>query len=93
MNGGASQYNRKYKINSKELNPNEPDIDIMDEQQTIPDHMFQVGTDIIINNAGHEYNEMTAMGFTDENRILMSLYVCEGNCENAINYYLSLQGD
>jgi hypothetical protein len=41
----------------------------------------------------NEYNEMTAMGFTDENRILMSLYVCEGNCENAINYYLSLQGD
>ena len=59
MKGGASQYNRKYKISSKELNPNEPDIDIMDEQQTIPDHMFQVGTDIIINNAGHEYNEMT----------------------------------
>jgi len=40
-----------------------------------------------------ELNEMLAMGFTDENRILMSLYVCEGNCENAINYYLSLQGD
>ena len=40
-----------------------------------------------------EFNEMQAMGFTDENRILMSLYVCEGNCENAINYYLSLQGD
>ena len=54
MNGGASQYNRKYKINSKEFNPNEPD-----EQQTIPDHMFQVGTVIIINNAEHEYNEMT----------------------------------
>lgn len=40
-----------------------------------------------------EINDMRAMGFTDENRILMSLYVCEGNCENAINYYLSLQGD
>lgn len=40
-----------------------------------------------------QFSEMRDMGFTDHNKILMSLYVCEGNCENAINYYLSLQDD
>ena len=40
-----------------------------------------------------QFEEMLSMGFTDENKIITSLYVCEGNCENAINYYLSLQDD
>ena len=40
-----------------------------------------------------QFSEMRDMGFTDHNKILMSLYVCEGNCENVINYYLSLQDD
>jgi hypothetical protein len=41
----------------------------------------------------NELNELRSMGFEDENRLLIALYVCEGNCENAINYYLSLQDD
>ena len=40
-----------------------------------------------------QFDEIYSMGFTDENKIIIALYVCEGNCENAINYYLSLQGD
>ena len=40
-----------------------------------------------------QFEEMLSMGFNDENKIITSLYVCEGNCENAINYYLSLQDD
>ena len=41
----------------------------------------------------NELNELRSMGFEDESRLLIALYVCEGNCENAINYYLSLQDD
>lgn len=40
-----------------------------------------------------QFEEISSMGFTDENKIIIALYVCEGNCENAINYYLSLQDD
>ena len=40
-----------------------------------------------------QFEEMHSMGFTDETKIITALYVCEGNCENAINYYLSLQDD
>lgn len=38
-----------------------------------------------------QFEEMHSMGFSDETKIITALYVCEGNCENAINYYLSLQ--
>jgi len=36
-----------------------------------------------------EYRFMLSLGFTDINRILQALFVCEGNIENATNYYLS----
>ena len=38
-----------------------------------------------------EYNNMKNMGFTNENKILQSLYICNGNLEEATNYYLSYQ--
>ena len=34
---------------------------------------------------------MKNMGFTNENKILQSLYICNGNLEEATNYYLSYQ--
>ena len=40
-----------------------------------------------------QFEEMHSMGFSDETKIITALYVCEGNCENAVNYYLSLQDD
>ena len=36
------------------------------------------------------YDIMIAMGFYEEDKILQSLQVCEGNVENAVNYYLSM---
>lgn len=36
-----------------------------------------------------QYTYMLSLGFTDINRILQSLFVSEGNIENATNYYLS----
>jgi hypothetical protein len=35
------------------------------------------------------YDHMKVIGFTDDRKILQALYVCEGNIENAVNYYLS----
>lgn len=32
---------------------------------------------------------MVGMGFHNEDRVLQSLQICEGNIENAVNYYLS----
>tara|TARA_B100001093_G_scaffold503917_1_gene558985 strand:+ start:2177 stop:3109 length:933 start_codon:yes stop_codon:yes gene_type:complete len=35
------------------------------------------------------FETMVAMGFHNDDRILQSLQICEGNIENAVNYYLS----
>ena len=36
-----------------------------------------------------QFNYMNGMGFTDYTKIIIALYVCEGDCQAAINYYLS----
>ena len=36
-----------------------------------------------------EYEEMLSMGFTNTERILQSLELCNGDLENSINYYLT----
>ena len=36
-----------------------------------------------------QFNYMNAMGFTDYHKIIIALYVCEGDRQAAINYYLS----
>jgi hypothetical protein len=48
----------------------------------------------IQNNLREQYKDeietMKAMGLSDENKILQSLSVCEGNVEHAVNYYFSI---
>ena len=36
-----------------------------------------------------QFNYMNAMGFNDYHKIIIALYVCEGDRQAAINYYLS----
>ena len=36
-----------------------------------------------------QYNYMHSIGFNNDNKILTALYVCQGDIESAINYYLS----
>ena len=49
----------------------------------------------INNNAREKYKDqieqMKAMGLTDENKLLQSLTVCDGNVEHAVNYYFGME--
>tara|TARA_B100000575_G_C23142084_1_gene664972 strand:+ start:6768 stop:7763 length:996 start_codon:yes stop_codon:yes gene_type:complete len=36
-----------------------------------------------------EYEHMKQIGFIDDNKILEALYICDGNIENSVNYYLA----
>ena len=43
----------------------------------------------IKNKYSEEYTTMLSMGFTNINRVLQALQICEGDIEKSINYYLS----
>ena len=51
------------------------------------------GYNSLLSRYSEQIEQMRNLGFTDENKILISLHVSEGNFENAVNYYLSLPDD
>lgn len=74
------------------LNPNEFNVnsDLINVSRQL---LNMYGTNINYNEIkdtySDEYTEMLSMGFTNSNRVLQALQICEGDIEKAINYYLS----
>ncbi len=93
--------------NSSNQTNNEDAIDNINEQGTNAELINNTVTQLLsmyntsVNNSynsllsrySQEIEQMRNMGFTDESKILISLYVSEGNFESAVNYYLSLPDD
>ena len=57
-------------------------------------NIFNNQTGINYDDIKNRYKEhfehmVNTLGFVDEEKVLQSLEICEGNLENAINYYLS----
>jgi hypothetical protein len=93
--------------NSNNQSNDEDAIDNINEQGTNAELINNTVTQLLsmyntsVNNSynsllsrySEQIEQMRNMGFTDESKILVSLYVSEGNFESAVNYYLSLPDD